>query len=216
VVGVSGAAGTAAVAVVGGGGVFFEPAHGGLPFSTRRACFAASPFQTLVCGELHRPLFAWVIVGGLTVGGLTVGVVTGVVTGWVTGVGTVTTGGGDGAGRCVGPDGCVPGRVTSCRGVTTATADGVGRGTSIGAVACGRERCGAGMTSDGTGPRSAGAVPGKSPAGGGWRTSKERATDPVTAAPAGTNDPIAAIFRFIPSPARGRQPSLGRSPLYRR
>lgn len=30
----------------------------------------------------------------------------------------------------------------------------------------------------------------------------------MTAAPAGTNDPIAAIFSFIPSPALGRHPSL--------
>jgi hypothetical protein len=57
-------------------------------------------------------------------------------------------------------------------------------------------------------PRSAGAVPGKSPAGGACRTSKERATDPATAAPAGANDPIAAIFSFIPSPALCRQPTL--------
>jgi hypothetical protein len=60
-------------------------------------------------------------------------VVTGVVTGWGTGVGTVTTGGGDGCG--VGPDGGVAGRVTSCRGVTSVIADGVGLGTSICVVA---------------------------------------------------------------------------------
>jgi hypothetical protein len=197
------------VVVVGGGGLFFGPAHGGFPFSTRRACFAARPLQTLVRTDFHRPWFEGVTAGGgLIVGGLTGGVVTGVVTGCGAGVGTVTTGGGDGGGCGVGADGCGAGGVALCRGATSAIADGVGLGTSIRVVTWRGETCGAGRTSDLMGPRFAGAVPGKSPSGGACRTSKERATDPATAAPAGANDPIAAIFSFIPSPALCRQPSL--------
>src|SRR2546423_8269414 len=57
-------------------------------------------------------------------------------------------------------------------------------------------------------PRSAGAVPGSSPAGGGCRTRRERATEPMTAAPAGTNDPIPTTVDFIRRLPPTEQPSL--------
>src|SRR3954467_10188975 len=57
-------------------------------------------------------------------------------------------------------------------------------------------------------PRSAGAVPGSSPAEGGCRTRRERATEPMTAAPAGTNDPIPTTVDFIRRLPPTEQPSL--------
>ena len=205
------AAGAAGAVAVIAGRLCFGPAQGGLPFSTRSFCLAAPAVQVLVCGLLHRPLFV-VIVGGVITGGGT-----GVVTGGGTGVGTVCAGGGGGGGggvRCVEAGGA--GREIRGRGATVASRAAVGCGSSRCVVARGRETCSAGRTSAAACPGSAGAVPGMSPAGGECRISRERATDPATAAPAGTNDPIAAILGFIPSSAPSRQPSLRRLPPYRR
>jgi hypothetical protein len=165
--------------------------------------------------ELHLPLFEWVFVGATGGGG--VDGVDGVVTGWVWGGGTVSVDGGDGV--CwTGTGRAGDGETVRCD-VAGAAALCAGRGASSRVFACGRATCGAGRRTAEECPWNTGdaGVPGGSRlAGGGWRISSERATDPATAAAAGKNDPIPAIPSFMPrlppadSPPLDAHLSIGR------